>query len=159
MPLKSFCLLICLPICLYASAQKQVLVDAVNSDTVLAAASYQYEHPPFFTRLLFGTNYRKSWSTPVKLPVFYLSKSGLKAARLGGSKQTNTLYLTDSLHQLWVLRSVDKEVKRGIISPFQYTPFLAYKKAQISAAHPYAAAVAAALCKATGVVATTPKYF
>lgn len=78
--------------------------------------------------------------------------------RLGGSKQTNSLYLLDSKGQTWVLRSVDKDVQRGIPPALRHTAFSGYKRQQISAAHPFAAAVVAALAKTAGIIAPDPVY-
>ena len=126
-----------------------------HKDSFLIPASVHYSHAGFFNRLLYGNNYRAEWSQPVKLPVLYPSLSGLCIDRIGGSKQTNSLYLRNSMQVEWVLRSVDKEVERGIPGLLQMTPFLPYKKHQITAAHPYAATLVSALAKSAGITAAT----
>jgi hypothetical protein len=140
-------------------AAQPVLVDAHDPQTVVALASQRYQPFPLFGRLLLGSNYRAAWRTPVTLPVFYLSHSGLRLDRAGGSKQTNSLYLLDSGGRSWVLRSVDKDVNRGLPWWLQVTPFAGYKKAQVSGAYPYGALVAASLCRAAGIPAPDPVYY
>lgn len=127
------------------------------TELVQTTASDAYKVFPT-TWLLMGKNYRKVWNTPVTLPAFYLSRSGLTVDRLGGSRETNSLYLHDAQHHVWVLRSVDKNVRRGIPSPFGRTPFYWYKNNLTSANFPFAGAVAAVLCRAAGIVAPDPVY-
>ncbi|MGE5520092.1 MAG: hypothetical protein ACM3VS_09230 [Candidatus Dadabacteria bacterium] len=143
----------------YSQTNKREFIGLPNEDSVTAIASERYATALFPGQLLFGTNYRKAWSTPVKLPVFYLSKTGFKIEKLGGSKETNSLYLKDSMGKIWVLRSVDKEVKRGIPKALQWTPFTIYKQNQVSASNPYAALVAAGIMKAAGINAPDPTYY
>jgi hypothetical protein len=128
-----------------------------STEWVQTAASDAYKVFPT-TWLLMGKNYRKAWRTPVTLPVFLLSKSGLTVERLGGSRETNSLYLRDRQQSLWVLRSVDKNVRRGIPAPFGNTPFYWYKNNLTSANFPFAAGIAAILCRAAGIVAADPVY-
>jgi hypothetical protein len=106
-----------------------------------------------------GKNYRDTWSTPVKLPLFTLASTGFRIDSLGGSKQTNSLYLRDINNNSWVLRSVNKDVKKGIPGFLRITPFKGYKQELISAAHPYAALIAAGLARSTGIIAADPVYF
>jgi hypothetical protein len=133
-------------------------VSLINQDTVLAIASDRYSDIPFYQRWLMGTNYRRTWNTPVRLPVFYLSRSQFQVKKLGGGKQTNSLQLKDTSSQVWVLRSVDKDVKRGIPGILKILPFTAYKQDLISADHPYCALVAAELMKVAGIPAPQPQY-
>ena len=142
-----------------AQSNKSVFVQKINEDTVLAVASYQYSNLPFYKKWILGKNYRASWETPVRLPVFYLSKSGLKIDKRGGGKQTNSLHLIDSNNQIWVLRSVEKDVRRGFPSFLQVLPMVPYKQNLISATHPYGALVVAELTKAVGIAAPQPIYY
>lgn len=141
----------------YCQKREDVIVLTEGSATV--AVSRQYSDIPLYRRLLMGKNYRKTWDTPVKLPVFAISVSGFNIESLGGSKQTNSLYLRDKNHELWVLRSVDKDVKKGIPGFLRITPFKEYKQDIVSAAHPFAALIASELARSTGIIAPEPVYF
>ena len=153
-------IIVCVRLGINSFAQtNEVFVDAISSDTVISVASRQYTKTPFIGQLLMGKNYRKTWSTPVRFPVFYFSKMGFKIERLGGSAQTNSLYLRDASNQLWVLRTVDKNVKRGIPGFLRFTPFYNYKKNLVAGAHPYAALVVADLLKAIDIAAPSPTYY
>ena len=142
-----------------AQNKEPVFVRYANEDTIIAVASYQYSDMPFYRHLLMGKNYRKTWGTPVRLPVFYLSKTQFQIEKLGGGKETNSLYLKDSGNQIWVLRSVDKDVKRGIPGILKLLPYTAYKQDLISADHPYSALVAAEFMNVAGIPASRPVYY
>jgi len=122
-------------------------------------ASLKYSDPSFLKKLLLGTNYRKEWSTPVKVPVFRFSKSGFKIIELGGGQQTKSLQLEDENGLSWVLRTVDKDVTLAMPKPLRGT--FAQKAVQdmISAAHPHAPLVVAQLAKATNIIAPLPKLY
>src|SRR5688572_10010154 len=80
-----------------------------ETDSVVVAASQQYADRSLMNRLLMGKNYREAWSTPVKLPALYLSRSGFTIESLGGGMQTKSLRLKDAHQASWVLRTVDKD--------------------------------------------------
>ncbi len=52
--------------------------STISEEYVTAKASAQYANPSFFQKLLIGTNYRKEWQTPVRVPVFHLKKMGFQ---------------------------------------------------------------------------------
>src|SRR5215210_1373506 len=158
MSLKSICFVLMLLLTTPVLPQP-VLIRYVNEDTIIAVASHAYSDLPVYKRLLMGKNYRKAWSTPVRFPVFYLSKMPFQIEKLGGGKQTNSLQLKGTNNEIWVLRSVDKDVKRGIPGILKFLPFTAYKQDLISADHPYCALVAAELMKIAGVPAPQPTYY
>jgi hypothetical protein len=136
--------------------QESILNSSFRTDTI-TAASNAYSDVTVVKSLLMGKNYRNTWSTPVRLPVFYLSSSAFQVESLGGNKQTNSLYLRDSNETIWVLRSVDKDVSKGY--PSILLPVIAFKQDLISANYPYGALVAAELMKACGISAAEPVYY
>jgi hypothetical protein len=83
----------------------------LQGDLITVPASQKYSSPSLVEKVLFGTNYRKEWGTPVTMPVFDLRKTNFKIVRMGGGQQTTSLELADDNNREWVLRSVDKNVK------------------------------------------------
>lgn len=132
------------------------------TDSVVTPASRKYSDASFFTKLFLGSNYRKVWGTPVKLPVFDIQKTfgGFTIEKLGGGMQTKSLRLIDRKGREWVLRTVDKEVKNEALPPKLRIPLVVNTvQDMISAAHPYAPLVVAKLADAADIVAANPTFF
>ena len=125
-------------------------------DSVVWKASNKYKDPSFFKRLFLGTNYRKEWETAVTLPVFRLSQKGFTITELGGGFQTKSLEFKDKQGREWVLRTIDKDVKKALPSALQNT--LAHRVMQdmVSAAHPYAPVTIPPIAKAIDLVVPEP---
>lgn len=149
---RQFALLITLTL-LYAFCHGQV---KPSSDSVTVPTSLKYKNPSFFKRLFLGKNYRAEWSTPVTVPVFYFSKSGLKIKELGGGQQTKSLQLEDKNGKKWVLRTVDKDVTLALPKWLRGTLAQSVVQDMVSGAHPHAPMVVAELAKAAGIVAPDP---
>jgi hypothetical protein len=128
------------------------------TDSATTALSTQYE-AGIIQRLFLGKNYRKTWSTKVKLPVFYLSQSGLQIEKLGGSKQTKSLYLKDKKGKEWVLRSVDKDVSPGVKKALQNTAVKNLMQDMISALYPYSQVIVSQLAQAAHIPAAHPQIY
>ena len=130
-------------------------------DSVLQNASDNYLKASGFKKFFLGSNYRKEWSTPIKLKIFDIRKQngGFTIVSLGGGKQTKSLRLVDANKVSWVLRTVDKDPEQEI--PEALRGSLAQRIVQdlISASNPYAALVIPGLAKAMGVIQADPKYF
>ena len=141
------------------SAQSKKETKVFIEDSVRVAITSRYTDVPLYQRLLMGKNYRKTWNTVVKFPVFYLSKSQFQIDSLGGSKQTTSLYLKDNNNRVWVLRSIDKDVEKGIPGIVRNTPFRGYKQDLISGAYPYAALIVSELAKSINIITPDPVYF
>lgn len=125
-------------------------------DSVIVAASSRYKNASLIRRMLVGTNYRKEWSTPVKMPVFRLPLSGLVVKELGGGQQTKSLKLEDKDGKDWVLRTVDKDVTLAMPENLRGTVAQNIVQDMISAAYPYAPLTVSHLAKAIGVTAPDP---
>src|SRR5687767_9345782 len=95
----------------------------LKQDTVLKAASEQYNNTSFLGRFLMGSNYRNVWSTPVSMPVFRLSQQGFTIKELGGGQQTKSLRIVDKNKREWVLRTVDKDAEGAVPEKFR-VPFV-----------------------------------
>src|SRR5678815_4640313 len=107
-----FLVLLCMVLNFIQAQGENPLFHSPQNDT-LVAASEDYSDPSIIKCLLLGKNYRNTWATPVRLPLFHLSNSSFQIERVGGSKQTNSLYLVDKNDAIWVLRSVDKDVSKA----------------------------------------------
>ncbi|HYC29226.1 MAG TPA: hypothetical protein VEB42_10425, partial [Chitinophagaceae bacterium] len=90
------------------------IANSPVTDSVIEPASLKYSRMNFFKRILLGTNYRREWAKPVKMPVFDIKKvnGGFTIEELGGGQQTKSLRLKAKDGQEWVLRTVDKDVDK-----------------------------------------------
>ncbi len=136
-------------------------IEAINFkeyDSVLVAASTLYEGNAL-KEIMQGANYRKAWATPVKVPIIFLDTlmGGMKIIDEGGGKQTHSLELeaADGIH--YTLRSITKDPEK-LVPQFARTLGLQNIVIDgISAQHPYAAVVVAALAEAAGLLHTHPE--
>src|SRR5215203_281041 len=103
---------------------------------------------------LIGKNYRKEWTTAVKVPVLNLGTEadGLTPEKEGGGKQTRSLRLEDKNGKEWALRSIEK-FPEAAIPPDLRSPFAKdFVEDAISASYPYASLSIAPLAEAAGIV-------
>ncbi len=130
-------------------------------DTVVHWASLKYANKGVITRFLLGNNYRKELAMPVKMPVFSLATTngGFTIEELGGGMETNSLRLKDSEGREWALRTIDKEVSKGLPKVLRHTLVETLMQEMISGANPYAPLSVSTLAKAAGVVAADPKLY
>jgi hypothetical protein len=143
----------------WSFAQSPKAASSVFKDSVVTPASTRYGKSSFLTHFFLGKNYRKEWSTPVKLPVFNITKLGLKIKELGGGQQTKSLRLIDKNEKEWVLRTVDKDVEKAVPTLLRNTLVERVTQNMISAAHPYAPLTIPDLAKATGVFVAKPIFY
>ena len=142
-------------------------VDAQSNapDSVLVPASMKYINCSPIQVLFVGKNYRREWSTPVKMPVFHLKKQngGFTIKELGGGQQTKSLRLIDKNGQEWVLRSTDKDVGKALEINLKNRVVSSAIKGviqdMISASHPYGSLTVPDLAKAAGVIVAKPQLF
>lgn len=136
-------------------------VEVAFKDSVIISASDKYKNPTGFKKKFLGNNYRKEWSVPVQLKVFNIrkEKGGFTIASLGGGKQTKSLRLVDKKGKEWTLRSVEKDPEKAVPENLRGTLAQQIVQDLISASHPYAPLVVAAMAKATGVIEATPQFF
>lgn len=141
------------------SSSKKSKLIAYRNDSVIVAASYQYVPNSFLRRIIMGNNYRKEWAVPVIVPVFNLSKSGLKIKELGGGMQTRSLHLVDKYNREWAIRSVDKDAKEALPKNIRNPLTIRVVQDMVSAAHPYASLVVGQLAKTEGITAPNPDLY
>jgi hypothetical protein len=127
-----------------------------DSAWVRVAAGAHYAQRGWWWQRLWGRHYRQLWAVPVTAPVLRLGAAELLPVQAGGSFQTNTLRLHTADGRTFVLRSVDKDLSRGLSTGVSrlVAPVL---RDQTCAAPPYGAYIAAALAKAAGVYHTNPR--
>lgn len=109
-------------------------------------------------RFFFGTRYRRTWATPVKIPVLDLKRfgGGLTPTRRGGGMQTASLRFDGADGKEYVFRSLSKDPAAILPPELRETVAADIVRDQISSAHPGAPLVAARLTQAAGVLQTTP---
>lgn len=133
--------------------------STINADSATAFASKQYADPTFFQRFLIGTNYRKEWETPVRVPIFRMKQMGFEIIELGGGMQTKSLKLKAKDGREWALRSVEKDVEPNLPKSLHNTFAERTVQDMISAAHPYAPLTIPTLANAIGVIAPAPTVY
>ncbi|NLR91614.1 BamA/TamA family outer membrane protein [Flammeovirga agarivorans] len=126
-------------------------------DSVVVAASTQYSSSASHQKWM-GENYRKEWETPVKMPVFDLSKvkGGLKIVQKGGGMATLSFRLEDKEGNQYTLRSIDKNPVKAIPEELKETIAKTVVQDQISAAHPYSPLTVPTLADAIGIYHCNP---
>jgi len=147
-----------LPLCSFAQGMTRN-VPYRAKDSIITPISTKYEIRSFLHRMVMGKNYRETWSTPVKLPIFRMSGSGFKLGKLGGGQQTKSLRLFDAKGKEWVLRTVDKTVSGAIPKSLNNTLVENVVQDMISASYPYSPLIVAELAMKTGVIAPVPHLY
>ncbi|HEX6913722.1 MAG TPA: hypothetical protein VF145_00690 [Chitinophagaceae bacterium] len=128
------------------SRRLQAAKQAVTQGYITVIPGGYYSRGKVY-KWFFGEKNRDLWNTAVTVPVFSYRevKGGLKPYDIGGSQQTVSIRLVDSLGRHWVLRSVNKDqqnvlpwwLRRSILRPVF--------RDQVSSMNPYGARVVAAL--------------
>jgi hypothetical protein len=142
-----------------------IAAQSNSADSVLVPASTKYINCSPIRVLFVGKNYRREWSTPVKMPVFHLKKQngGFTIKELGGGQQTKSLRLIDKDGQEWVLRTTDKDVGKALEialkNKFASSVVKNVIQDMISASHPYGSLTVPDLAKAAGVIVAKPQLF
>lgn len=121
-------------------------------DSVLFAANLKLKETGL-RNLFIGKNYRKEWSTPIKVEVLNLGKEqgGLTPEKQGGGKQTRSLRVTDTTGKEWALRSVAKYPAAAIPADLRQTFLKDIVSDGISASYPYGSLSIEPMAKAAGV--------
>jgi len=121
-------------------------------DSILVAANPAL-HGTLLRNWFLGKNYRKEWTTPIRVQVLDMGKEqgGLTPEKQGGGKQTKSLQVTDKSGKEWSLRSVEK-YPEAAIPPDLRSPFAKDIVQQgISASYPFASLSTEVLADAAGV--------
>lgn len=132
---------------------------AASAQDTLAPASTRYAHPNILKRIFLGGNYRKTWETPARVPLFRIQSTngGYTIKKLGGGQQTKSLRIQDARGNTMVIRTVDKTVDKALESQNIKSGFIkSITQDMISAAHPYGALAVPPIAAAVGVLSTEP---
>ena len=137
-----------------------MIAGFVVSDSVSIPASTNYKTGRF-QRFVYGDVYRKSWRTPVKMPVFDMKTtfSHLKPVKKGGGMSTKSLRLEDETGRQYVLRSVYKNGRAGVPDKFKGTVYEDILQDLRVGAHPYGALPVPTLADAAGIYHTNPAIY
>lgn len=129
-----------------------------DSMTTIASATYDVG---LLKKATLGDRYRKAWRTPVKVPVFNLETEfkDLTPIKQGGGMSSRSLRLQHTNGKQYVLRSIDKDVSRGLPKELRETVVHDFIQDLKSGSHPYAAFAVPALAEAAGIYHTNPKLF
>jgi hypothetical protein len=135
----------------------QQVVEAVgkypDSVTVTGYAGFKAGS---FKRFLLGTNYRKEWAVPIRVPVFDMS--GWTPLQRGGGNQTRSLRITNTDGTQYVLRGVQKYVKDDALPVALQGTFVRDLVADgVSASYPYAALSIPPMAQALDIPHAHPK--
>lgn len=130
-----------------------------SDSTIIVPASKLYATESRLKKRLLGDNYRKEWTTPIKVPVFDIGKEkgGLKIVQRGGGQQTRSLRLEAKDGKQYVLRSVEKYTERAIPEILHGTFAAKIVQDGISESYPYAAIAVPKMAAALGVFHSNPK--
>ena len=139
-------------------AQNDTTVDSTNKFKVISAGP-QYKRSGWHD-FFWGKNYRKEWSTPVKLPVFLLNENegGLNPVKEGGGHQTTSLHLETQGGKNYTLRSVDKRLGKVLPENFKGTFVERQVNDEVSMSYPYAAVTVSIMEQQAGIYHTNPGY-
>ncbi len=76
-------------------------------DSITAPASKEFRISKSRTFWM-GANYRREWTTPIRVPVINMKAEGLQPVKRGGGKQTRSLRLEDASGKEYNFRSIRK---------------------------------------------------
>lgn len=135
-------------------------IEFREHDSVIVAPSTLYTGD-LLKEVMQGENYRKAWSTSVKVPIVFLDTlmGGMKIIKEGGGKQTHSLKLRSSENIMFTLRSVIKDPEKLIPEAAENLGLENIIVDGISGQHPFGAILASKLSEAAGVLHTNPTMF
>ncbi|MCH8963280.1 MAG: metallophosphoesterase, partial [Bacteroidetes bacterium] len=134
------------------------VVEAVDyrDSTVVAAAGPGYGAGAL-QQFFIGSHRRKTWTTPVELPVLDIGREGLVPLQRGGGHQTLSLRLENEEGHQFVIRTLDKDPSGTVPANLQGTLATDFVQDQISIIQPYASIIIAHLADAIGVYHSNPR--
>jgi len=130
-----------------------------GKSTITVAADPQYNKASGIKKFFWGDHYRKEWATPVEVEILDMDNEagGLTPLKIGGGLQTKSLRLKGANGREYVLRSVQKDVSKAIVSELRETFAQDIVQDQVSSANPYAPMVVASLAETAGIFHSKPK--
>jgi hypothetical protein len=152
-------LLFCVVTLLLATVARCTAQSVVTrpDTTVLHQTGAMYAAGPLH-RLLFGNLWRDVWTTPLRVPVLDLRRSGggLTPLKRGGGFQTASLRFLGADGVQYKFRSLDKNPVAVLPEELRETFVASITQDLIASSHPYAALVAAPLLHAAQILQAEP---
>ncbi len=107
-----------------------------------------------FGKLIYGSDYRQLWTTPIELPVLDLDAvgGGLSPMRPGGAGQSISLHFMGRDGRRYTVRSIDKDPSKRLMEELKDTVVEDVIQDLVSAHLPAAGLVVDRLMEATGVL-------
>lgn len=123
-------------------------------------ASEKYNKPESYQRK-WGKHYREEWYTPVlfKIALLDTMQGGLTPYRLGGGRQSQSLFLRDIRNKEYVLRSIDKSFGKALPEIAQGTFIEKIADDQVTIGHPYSALTIPPMAEAVKIFHTNPAIY
>lgn len=132
-------------------------------DTVATVAAGPHYDVGSLTRTLLGDGWRSVWTTPVRVPVFNMSRfgGGVKPTERGGGAQTITLrFVENNGWREYMFRSVDKDpISQAMPPAIQGTKLGDIIQDQTAAQFPAAGLMIPPLLQAIGVLHVSPALY
>jgi len=127
------------------------------SDSVVVIPGARYDRGSLH-QLLWGKNYRREWSTAVKVAVLRLDTiaGGLNAYEEGGGRQTRSLRLRNPEGKEYLLRSIEKTYTKALPEIYRGTFIERILNDQVSMGHPFAAVTIPPMAEQAGIHHTRP---
>lgn len=147
-----------MPDCIIVEPSNTSMEALSNEDSITLIATDRFK-AGFIKPIFQGTNYRKAWETPIKVPVVSLSdiKGGIIPLEMGGGEQTLSMDLKGKHQVFYTLRSVNKNPEGLIPDAAKKLNLGNIIMDAMSAQHPYGALVVAPLADAVGILHTHPR--
>ncbi len=138
----------------------KALTSEIRTDSIVIVPGAYYKRSSFYEWFL-GKRNRDLWTTPISVKVFDYdtTKGGLVPFEQGGSQQTISIRLTDSLNRVWVLRSVNKDQQNALPPFLRHTFLRSLFRDQASAMNPYGQMVVSVLSDSAGLAHTNPELY
>jgi len=155
--LKRFCLFLSF-IILTNKGLTQKPADTSAFKIIISGPAYKKSK---FHQCLWGSNRRKEWTTPIRVPVLWLDSvnGGLTPYKTGGGNETKSLRLKTKDGKEYSLRSIDKSRDDVILPVFKHTFVEDIINDGISMSHPHGAFGLPIMEEAAGIYHTNPKIF
>lgn len=137
---------------------QQISGDSKNQYKIISAGA-EYKKSSFY-KWFWGKNYRKEWTTPVKVPIVMLDtlKGGIIPYDAGGGHQTKSLHSKTKAGKEYTFRSVNKTLGKVLPKEFLNTWIEDFVNDKVSMSHPYAAGSVPLMAQSAKVYHTNPQY-
>jgi hypothetical protein len=140
---------------------KEARISNVNGSGFIQKIPGEYYKRGEVHYFFFGKKNRDIWTTPVAAKMLNLdtTKGGLTPYDIGGSQQTISIRLKDSIGRHWVLRSVNKDQQNALPKLLRHSALRFMFRDQAASMNPYASLIAASLAEAVQLPHCNPDLY